>query len=951
MSDHLSVLQQQQSIPRPNQNYPGQASSNVNQSLQSQGNQHHLAQAVHSQAQSQGAGHSNINVNRPPSASQIPSASAVHPPRRPNSGGISAWLGQPPQTQNARSVLPQAPLAVIKPRSQPQSPAIQSPAVQSLSYGHSSQAVNLQQVPASLQPRPPPQPVNYARYSAISLPQPSTTQLQHGSAPSPAQPLPQPQIQPPFPPDMVDQIRHHVAKTLQPTQVQFEELWRNLFNNVESQLRNAHVQFYTEVENTAKACRVLTKVLDDNKRLAAELEREREERHKMAAELKEAREEVQRVVGGNRSLQHMYQQAVHELQKLKHAEAERPLPVLSPSAFPEHQPGALPVNLAHYPPEFVDAIKRELNRDVEIKVATMLAASLRGRRTVNTEAPQNRSQDATNKAPPTPPDSAIDTTAKQTTAALTPPPDQPAPHAESTQRNVSPSLSRTVSSTSPQLAPQSAPNTTSSQSAPDATSSQPAPQPTPTHLPVSSQPPSSTAHPHTPTSPATPIPAPAEPSSISASTSAIAIKQEPVDSAPMQLTSTYEGGQEIIDLTGLPGSPSLQQPHADLPSPPVPPVVPHMISNLARHQHGEAAQFSEKEGEGAKPPAVEAGTEDAPDPEGTEHIASDPPQEQARTPEDIPLLDDVDEDEDEDEPMRPPSEERAIEEMVTEPEVPDNTDAKDTVDPSRKRSRDCSEDGLSPRPAVRRRISAELEGDFYGVQPAGESGPAASTKVPEALPTVSPPAIQSPAPIAERRSAPADSPIVASAGPSVIPQVETRMVSGTPPTPSTPIAGPSAVPSSTTRTPHAPVAPPAPVNLPPSLSRRTSAQSPASARQPKVGEFELTYPKPAPVAPVKVKAEEPDSTLQPEPKPARSRLGIQHIALVYHASKTKYTCRFCLLRHKEDPSSRVTTFPISASGAVLSAHCEKVHPTSCGALLKMTPAELTEARQQVQNPS
>ncbi|KAI9433322.1 hypothetical protein H4582DRAFT_2101723 [Lactarius indigo] len=95
-------------------------------------------------------------------------------------------------------------------------------------------------------------------------------------------------------------------------------------------------------------------------------------------------------------------------------------------------------------------------------------------------------------------------------------------------------------------------------------------------------------------------------------------------------------------------------------------------------------------------------------------------------------------------------------------------------------------------------------------------------------------------------------------------------------------------------------------------------------------------------------------TAQPEtpktsPTVPRRKIGIQHIQLVYETVGSTLQCRMCLLRKREvDPTTHVTTFPVSAAYPDLVGHCEQEHDAALEALASMSPGEIAEMRQRFQ---
>jgi len=83
----------------------------------------------------------------------------------------------------------------------------------------------------------------------------------------------------------------------------------------------------------------------------------------------------------------------------------------------------------------------------------------------------------------------------------------------------------------------------------------------------------------------------------------------------------------------------------------------------------------------------------------------------------------------------------------------------------------------------------------------------------------------------------------------------------------------------------------------------------------------------------------------PQPLP-RKQLSIRHLPLIYEEDKRSQSlkCRMCHFRRGFDPSYPLQTFPLNASWAELSGHCENEHPRAFERLVRMTEEDIAEAK-------
>lgn len=120
-------------------------------------------------------------------------------------------------------------------------------------------------------------------------------------------------------------------------------------------------------------------------------------------------------------------------------------------------------------------------------------------------------------------------------------------------------------------------------------------------------------------------------------------------------------------------------------------------------------------------------------------------------------------------------------------------------------------------------------------------------------------------------------------------------------------------------------------------SSETAKPVPASAAAPQVTNTTTV--------PIKEEPSDPPLVAKALPK---KRLGIRHLDLVYHTSKTEMTCRMCYKRKEDmDPQWRVQKFPLSAPWTELERHCMEVHPVGYESLISLSPATLMETRERL----
>ncbi|KZT23218.1 hypothetical protein NEOLEDRAFT_1136842 [Neolentinus lepideus HHB14362 ss-1] len=723
-----------------------------------------------------------------------------------------------------------------------------------------------------------------------------------------------------LPPEIREQLRHHVSKVLQPTQNHFEEIWRRLFDDVDVELQRSYKQLLDEQVKTSQAARVSAVLYEQNKHLYNQNRQLHEQVNKLTGELAkmkidydQAMEWGRKLLGQNGMLARVYSKVLAEQRSppangtavpMVASAPVNPSPQVEQSSFPARSVSS--VNPDDFPPDLMASVRQEMTRgleNVEIRLAMLLAeANARrasGANTISEEPPHGQPQSAAevHQAAPSNP-APVAAASFPPVPTLTLPLDQPRFHQESSQKNVSTPSSTPVSSASADGAQQCP----TSPSAPgnQLTAFTP-PQPL-TENPSSSY-----------TVPATSallaqdecigalsyasgtvksVPnGPREPPGC------ITVKKEVDEKGTVQLIFTSDSGKEIIDLTGILDSPSPQfsalletaeegdhlepdalaltkpelapenrkgQESSDVQDAPMVDIrpncdvqeTPQMVDNVSSAEDEENGQISE----------LQATTEE-------------PPRATVEDSGDLPLLDADDED------LSLPGSDTKAEEQ--ESNIVPLASAEGAAATDLKRLRIETHEPHD-RPAVRRRVSeAEPEATPLSSELTYPESPESPTAPPTASRHVS-----------EVGFAPPASDVATMQGTAATPK----------PTSSVPRSSPAAGTS--------------PTRILRMGQSSPSASSASSSTQ-------------------VVKAESTDDV-----PPARAPLlGILHLSVAYLVTKNKYTCLLCVMRRKEYPTAPVKCFPLKSSAVELSAHCEEQHPMACQDLLRMTPAEIVELRE------